>query len=150
MKKSFFILFVYLILSACNMVKAPEFQGIDSIDLKQNKQNKLVLVAYAKYHNPNLVGGQFKISDIKVYVNDRYMANLNAETYKVPAKKDFIVPLEVDFDKNYLKKSNLLDALNAALNNQLKVSYKGKIYYVSHGLNMPYKIDYTQDIKLFD
>lgn len=132
------------------MIKAPEFKGITGIDLKKNAQGNLVLVANAKYHNPNLLGGKFQVKDIKVFVNDKYLANLNTDTYKVPTKKDFIVPLEVDFDTKYLKKDNLLDALNAALNNKLKVQYKGKIYYVSHGLNIPYAIDYTQEVKLFD
>ena len=132
------------------MIKAPEFKGITGIDLKKNTQGNLVLVANAKYHNPNLLGGKFQVKDIKVFVNDKYLANLNADTYKVPTKKDFTVPLEVDFDAKYLKKDNLLDALNAALNNKLKVQYKGKIFYVSHGLNIPYTIDYTQDVKLFD
>jgi len=58
--------------------------------------------------------------------------------------------LEVDFDAKYFKKGNLLDALNNMINNKLKVQYKGKIYYVSHGFNIPYKIDYTQEIKLFE
>ena len=132
------------------MIKAPEFKGITGIDLKKNTQGNLVLVANAKYHNPNLLGGKFQVKDIKVFVNDKYLANLNADTYKVPTKKDFIVPLEVDFDTKYLKKDNLLDALNAALNNKLKVQYKGKIFYVSHDLNIPYTIDYTQEVKLFD
>lgn len=132
------------------MIKAPEFKGITGINLKKNTQGNLVLVANAKYHNPNLLGGKFQVKDIKVFVNNKYMANLNTDTYKVPTKKDFTVPLEVDFDTKYLKKDNLLDALNAALNNKLKVQYKGKIYYVSHGLNIPYTIDYTQDVKLFD
>ena len=132
------------------MIKAPEFKGITGINLKKNTQGNLVLVANAKYHNPNLLGGKFQVKDIKVFVNDKYLANLNADTYKVPTRKDFTVPLEVDFDTKYLKKDNLLDALNAALYNKLKVQYKGKIYYVSHGLNIPYTIDYTQDVKLFD
>ena len=151
MYKKFTILTaILLLISACSMIKAPEFKGITGINLKKNTQGNLVLVANAKYHNPNLLGGKFQIKDIKVFVNDKYLANLNTDTYKVPTKKDFTVPLEVDFDKKYLKKDNLLDALNAALKNKLKVQYKGKIYYVSHGLNIPYTIDYTQEVKLFD
>ncbi len=150
MKKIYFIILIFTSLFACNMVKPPDFKGIDHISLKKNNTGQLVLVAYAQYHNPNLVGGKFKISDVKVFVNDKYLANLNADTYKVPSKKDFTVPLEVNFDSGYLKKSNLLEALNAVLNNKLKIQYKGTIYYVSHGLNIPYSIDYTQDIKVFD
>ncbi len=132
------------------MVKAPEFKGITHIDLKKKENGKLILVAYAKYHNPNLLGGKFKVKDIQVLVNDKFLANLNSETYKVPTKKDFEIPLEVDFDPNYFKKGNLLDALNSAINNKLKVHYQGKIYYVSHGINLPYQINYTQDVKLFN
>ena len=149
-KKNIFSIVVLLLVSACSMIKAPEFKGIAGIDLKKNTQGNMILVANAKFYNPNLLGGKFQVKDVKVFINDKFLANLNADTYKVPSKKDFVVPLEVDFDMKYLKKDNLLDALNAAINNKLKVQYKGQIYYVSHGLNVPYTIDYTQDIKLFE
>ena len=149
--KKLAILFLLLALNACNVMKAPEFKGISNIDIKKNAQGKTVLVAYAKYNNPNLLGGKFKIKDIKVFVNDKYFANLNSESYKVPGKKDFEVPLEVNFDASFFKKKgNLLDAISNALKNKLKVQYKGKIYYVSHKLNIPYAIDYTQDVKIFE
>ena len=148
-KKILILLLAVLLSNACDMVKAPEFVGVESINLKQNAKGKMVLVANAKYHNPNLLGGKFKINDVKVFINDKFFANLNAETYNVPAKEDFTVPLEVDFDKRYFKKDNLLDALNSALKNKLNVQYKGKIYYVSSGLNVPYTIDYTQEVKLY-
>jgi len=148
MKYFLFLSLSILFLQACSLTKAPEFKGITGIDIVKNKQNKLVLAANAKFYNSNLLGGKFKISDIKVFVNDQYLANLNSEIYKVPSKKKFTIPLEVDFDKSYLKKSNLLDVLNAVLHNKLKVQYKGFIYYVSHGLKVPYKVDYTQDMKL--
>jgi hypothetical protein len=149
--KKLAILFLLLALNACNVMKAPEFKGISNIDIKKNAQGKTVLVAYAKYNNPNLLGGKFKIKDIKVFVNDKYFANLNSESYKVPGKKDFEVPLEVNFDASFFKKKgNILDAISNALQNKLKVQYKGKIYYVSHKLNIPYAIDYTQDVKIFE
>jgi hypothetical protein len=149
--KKLAILFLLLALNACNVMKAPEFKGISNIDIKKNAQGKTVLVAYAKYNNPNLLGGKFKIKDIKVFVNDKYFANLNSESYKVPGKKDFEVPLEVNFDASFFKKKgNILDAISNALQNKLKVQYKGKIYYVSHKLNIPYAIDYTQDVKIIE
>jgi hypothetical protein len=151
MKQIGLILILALSISSCNVMKAPEFTGISNIDIKKNKQGKTVLVAYAKYHNPNLLGGKFKIKDVKVFVNDKYFANINSDTYKVPSIKDFEVPLEVDFDASYFKKKgNILEALSSALKNKLKVHYQGKIYYVSHKLNIPYKIDYTQDVKIFE
>ncbi len=149
-KLSLLSLLALFILGSCNMVKAPEFKGITGIDFKKNDQGKLVLVAYAKYHNPNLLGGKFQVKDVKVYVNDKYFANLNSETYKVPTKRDFELPLEVDFDASYFKKNNLMDAINNLLNNKLKVQYKGKIYYVSHKLHIPYEVDYEQEVKIID
>ena len=149
-KKILVLFFAILLSNACDLLKSPDFVGIESVNLKKNAKGKLVLVANAKYHNPNLLGGKFKINDVKVYVNDKFFANLNAETYKVPAKKDFTVPLEVDFDKRYFKKHNILDALKSAIKNKLSVQYKGKIYYVNGKLNIPYTIDYTQEVKLYE
>jgi hypothetical protein len=148
MKKILLTISIFVFFAACDMVKAPDFQGISKIDFKKKDNGKLVLVAYAKYHNPNLLGGKFQVKDIKVYVDDKYFADLNSETYKVPTKKDFEIPLEVDFDAKYFKKNNILDALNSLINNKLKVHYKGKIVYVSHGLNIPYQLDYEQEVKI--
>jgi len=148
MKHFLFLSLSILFLQACSLTKAPEFKGITGIDIVKNKQNKLVLVANAKFYNPNLLGGKFKISDIKVFVNDKFLANLNSDTYKIPSKKDFTIPLEMDFDSSYIKKSGFLDVINSMLHNNLKVQYKGQIYYVSHGFKVPYKVDYTQDVKL--
>ncbi|HFX17519.1 MAG TPA: hypothetical protein ENK64_00055 [Flavobacteriales bacterium] len=150
MRNLFLLLLLVIFLTSCSSIKSPEFVGVEQVYLKNNQGSQPVLVADAKFHNPNLLGGQFKISDIKVYANDKFLAHLNSESYKVPAKKDFIIPLEVSIDSKIFQKSNLLEALNAAINNQLKVSYKGSIYYVSHGLKIPYIIDYTQDVKLYN
>ncbi len=148
--KNVTILLLLILFTSCSMPKAPEFVGVTKIDLKKNNQGKLVLLAFAKYHNPNLVGGTFILKDVKVFVDDKYFANLNSQNYTVPAKKDFEIPLEVDFDVNYFKKkSNILGALNAALQNKLKVHYVGKIYYVNLELNIPYKIDYEQEVKIY-
>ena len=149
MKKSIIYALLLINFVACNMVKAPEFKEISKIDLKQNQDGKLVLVAYAKFYNPNLLSGKFEMKDIQVFVNEKFLANLNAETYKVPAKKDFEVPLEVDFDKKYFRKHNILDALGSLLNNKLEVHYLGKIYYISHSIKIPYSVSKRISIVLF-
>ncbi len=151
MKFTYLLLFVFLFSSCKNMVKAPDFKGIKNIDIKQKENGKSVLVANAAFTNPNLVGGKFKIDNIEVFIDNKAVGKLNSEEYKVPAKKDFVVPLEIDFDKDFLKnnKGNLWDMLGKLANNSLKVKYVGKIRYVSHGLNIPYSIDYEEEIKIF-
>ncbi len=151
MKKIIILILAAYLFNACNMIKAPEFKGIDKIDYKIKDNGKFYLIAQAKFHNPNLVGGKFKVENIQVYADDKPVGVLNSESYKVPSKKDFVIPLEIEFDKSFFsKKNNILDVLNTLINNKLKVKYKGIIRYVSHGLNVPYKIDYQQDVKIYD
>jgi len=148
--KKISILLLLLFFATCNMPQVPEFVGISKIDFKKNKQGKLVLLTHAKYHNPNLVGGTFILKDVKVFIDNKYFANVNSQDYKVPAKKDFEIPLEVDFDMNFFKKKNsIFGALNAALKNKLTVQYNGKIYFVNMKLNIPYNIDYEQEVKIY-
>jgi LEA14-like dessication related protein len=150
--KHFSIFFFVLFLSSCqNIVKSPEFKGINKISLKQKENGKTVLVANAEFSNPNLVGGKFKVDQIEVYIDNQLAGNLNSETYKVPPKKNFIIPLEIDFNKNFFTKDKkgILDLLDKLAGNKLKVKYQGKLRYVSHGLNIPYDIDYEEDIKIF-
>ena len=142
------VLVVLFLFFSCNAVKSPEFKGVDKIDVVKKNNGKMVLVAYAQFYNPNLLGGKFKLKDVKVYVNNKFLANLNTKTYKVPVKKDFFIPLEVNLDDKFFKNDNLLDIVNNVLSNKLFVQYKGKIYYQSYRLNIPYVIDYKQDVKL--
>lgn len=133
------------------MIKAPDFKGIKNIDLKQKENGKTVLIANAEFENPNLVGGKFQVDEVKVYIDDKPLGKLNSEAYKVPAKEKFVIPLEIDFNKDFFKqnKGSFLDMLDKLANNSLKVKYQGNIIYVSHGLNIPYPIDYEEEIKIF-
>jgi len=154
MKKTALLLFLILLLGSCKkIIKAPEFKGIQNISLKQNQTGKTLIVANAVFINPNLVGGKFQIDSIKVFVNGKFMGNLNSEVYKVPSKKSFSLPLEIDFNENYLKNNNslsdMLDILSKLVKDSIQVKYQGKILYVSHGLKIPYKIDYQENIKIF-
>ncbi len=146
------LILLAIFLNSCSeIIKAPEFQGIKKIDLKQSDDGKTILVANAEFKNPNLVGGKFQVDNIEVFIDEKPAGKLNSETYKVPAKKEFIVPLEIDFNNDFFKqnKGNLWDMLGKLANNSLKVKYQGNIIYVSHGLHIPYSIDYEEEIKIF-
>ena len=155
MKKIALLLLFILFTSSCqNILKAPEFKGIQNISFKQNETGQPLIVAHAAFRNPNLVGGKFQIDSIKVFVDGKFMGNLNSEVYKVPAKKSFNLPLEIDFNESFLKKNNnslsdMLDILTKLVKDSIQVKYQGKILYVSHGLKIPYKIDYQENIKIF-
>jgi len=151
MKKLFLILSLLSIFQSCSTFKTPEFKGVSRVDIKKKQSGKVVLVAYAQFHNPNLLGGKFKLNELKVFVNDNFFATLNSDTYKVPVLKDFEIPLEVDFDKNFFNKKNILNTINNVFQKSMNIQYKGKIYYVSKTMGkIPYNIDYTQKINPFE
>jgi len=146
-------LVLILFLSSCqNLTKTPEFKGIEKIELRKNPSGETVIVANVLFDNPNLVGGNFKIDNVDVFIDEKFIGKVNSEIYKVPSKKSFVIPLEVNFNMEFLKqnKGNLLGMLKNLANNTLKIKYLGKIVYVFHGLKIPYSIDHEEEIKIFN
>ncbi len=145
------IVFMLFFFQSCKeIIKAPEFEKIDKIELKENNEGKMVLVAKALFTNPNLVGGKFQIKNIEVYIDDKFLGKLNSDIYKVPAKKIFSIPLEISFNNDFIKnnKGNVWDMINKLASNSLSVRYEGKILYIIQGIKVPYSIHYEEKVKI--
>ncbi len=142
------LLIALLLLASCS-VKSPEFVGVKNIHIQPNQKGSFDLLADAQFHNPNLLGGKFKIDSLDVLIDNKRVSNISSKTYKVPSKKDFTIPMKIEVEKKFfIKKDNIINMIGNLLNNKLKVKYQGKIYYVSHGLKIPYKVDEEQEIKI--
>ena len=133
MIKKFTILLLIVLTTSCAIKQKPEFIKIDGIQLVDANSKTLTLKADALFNNPNDVGGRLNTEGVTVYVNDILIGVVSAEEFKVPAKKDFRVPLQIEVNtKDLLNKDPngfLGGLLNSVLNRTLKVKYEGVIQF---------------------
>ena len=94
MKRIIILLTVLLVFFGCSITKKPEFINISNIYVLESNSESITIAADALFKNPNIIGGELKTDDIKILVNDAQMASISTEKFKVPAKKEFSIPLK--------------------------------------------------------
>ncbi|MFD2823900.1 LEA type 2 family protein [Lacinutrix iliipiscaria] len=149
MKKLLILSTILIGFISCSIKEKPEFLRVENITISESSSNFITLTADAYFNNPNDVGGELKTDEIKVYVNDNEMANVSTESFKVPARKEFSIPLKalVSTDSIFSDKS-LGGLLGSLLNQKLKVQYKGQIKYKVLGFSHTYDVDKTENVKI--
>lgn len=145
----FSILFLFII--SCSVNKKPIFLKLDDIKIVSFKMDTIRLKTMAFFKNENDIGGKILTDKIKVIINGIEVAEVFSEQFKVPANKEFSIPLEVIIPSQKVFKNNkggvLGGILNSVLNKSLKVTFKGNIRYKVLGFSSVYPINKTEEIK---
>ena len=138
-----------LTIYGCKVKEKPEFLRVENIKVLESTANSVTLTADAFFINPNDIGGELKSDGIKVFVNDNEMATVSSENFKVPAKKEFSIPLKavIPADSIFSGK-NIGDLIGSLFSKKMKVQYKGDIKYKALGFTYTYEIDKTEDVKI--
>jgi len=77
------------------------------------------------------------------------MASVSTESFKVPAKKEFSIPLRADVPTDSLfSDKSLSGLLGSIFSKKLVVQYKGDIKYKVFGFSHAYAVDETEDVKI--
>ncbi|WP_299890527.1 LEA type 2 family protein [uncultured Lacinutrix sp.] len=149
MKKLIILSTIILTILSCKVNEKPEFLRVENIKVVDSNSEFVSLSADAFFNNPNDVGGELKSEGIRVVINDVEMAIISSESFKVPAKKEFSIPLTANIPaKKILNINNLSGILNSILNKKMKVQYIGDIKYKVLGFSHTYTIDKTEDVKI--
>ena len=149
MRKFILLLTLCSITLNCSVNKKPEFLRVENIQVLESTSEYLTLTADALFLNPNDIAGQLKTDGIKVLVNDNQMATVTTESFKVPAKKEFSIPLQAKIPiDSIISNKNIGDLLGSLFSKKLKVQYVGDIKYKVLGFSHTYKIDKTEDVKI--
>lgn len=152
MKNLIYFLLIVGILYSCTVRKAPTFIKVDNIQFLSLKNDTVTLQANAYFKNENDIGGKIATDKINVIVNNEEVAHVSSEEFKVPANKDFSIPLKVFIPTSKLFKNNksgLLGTLiNAVVNKSIDVRFKGEIQYRILGFSNTYLVDKTEKVKL--
>ncbi len=134
---------------ACTVKEHPEFLKVENIKVLESTSKHVTITADAYFLNPNDIGGELKTDAVKVYVNDNEMATVSTKSFKVPAKKEFSIPLKTYIPTDsILSGKNIGGLINSLFSKKVKVQYKGDIIYKILGFSYKYNIDRTDNIKI--
>ena len=149
MKKVIILSTIILTIFSCKVKEKPEFLRLENIKVLESTAEYVTLTADAFFLNPNDIGGELKSDGIKVFVNDNEMANVSTESFKVPAKKEFSIPLKANIPSDSIFSNKSIGGLIGSLFSQkIKVQYKGDIKYKALGFTYTYEVDKTEDVKI--
>lgn len=149
MKKTLLLFLILLSAVACKVNEKPEFVLVENIQVLESTTDHITLSADALFMNPNDIGGELKTDAIVVLINDNEMAHVSAESFKVPAKKEFTIPLRANISRDSLFSNKSIGGLIGSLFSQkIKVQYKGDIKYKVLGFSHTYSVDKTENIKI--
>ena len=149
MKRLIILSTIYISLFSCSVKEKPEFLSIENIDVVESTSKYVTITANAHFINPNDIGGNLKTEEIKVFVNDNQLATVSTESFKVPAKKEFSIPLKANIPTDSIfSNKNLGGLIGSLFSKKIKVQYKGDIIYKVFGFSYTYNIDKTEQVKI--
>ncbi len=133
----------------CTVTKKPKFINIKNIHVLEASSKFITVSANAIFLNENRIGGELQTDGIKVLINNSEIASITTEKFKVPAKKEFAIPLTARIPKDSLfGNKNLGSLLGSIFGKKLEVQYKGDIKYKVLGFSHKYKVDETEELKI--
>ncbi|HEX9599886.1 MAG TPA: hypothetical protein VF985_00210 [Mariniflexile sp.] len=149
MKRVIILSTILLTFLNCSVNEKPEFLGVENIKILESTPEYIILTADAFFENPNIIGGELHVNNIKVFINDSEMASVSSKNFEVPAKKDFSIPLTAHVPVDSIFGDEHLSSLiGSLLTKKITVQYKGAINYKVLGFSHTYAIDKTEEVKI--
>ena len=144
---NFALLFFMLLLSACSEPQSFEFKGLEDIQLDKLTMGKNKIKANVKYYNPNAFSLVLKQIDCKVLLNNGNFTVLKLDTnITIAAKKEFLIPAQLEFQMSDLVKNSM----ELLLNKPVKLNITGNAT-LSKGIftkTVPIAYETTQKLNL--
>ena len=147
--KLILVVVLSLVIFSCTVRETPEFVTIKNIKVLESNNNFLTLKGDALFRNSNDIGGKLQADGIKVYVNGNEMATVSSESFDVPAKEEFTIPLKVNIPTDSIISSkNIGGLIGSLLTQKMEVQYVGKINYKVLGFSHSYTVDETETVRI--
>jgi len=137
------------VLISCTVNEAPEFIGIKNIKVVESSKTFITIKGDGLFKNPNDIGGKLQADEIIVYVNGNEMATVTSDSFNVPAKEEFTIPLKVNIPTDSIfSNKNVGGLIGSLFSQKIEVKYQGKIKYKVFGFSHSYTVDETENIKI--
>ena len=141
-----FLLLLLGSLPACkNTVQAPTFLTMEHVKFGGLTTAGAIVKADAVFNNPNGVGVDLTKTDLDILVNGKHAAHVD-QSYqiKVPAKRDFRVPLEIKLSPSQV----MGDGWSFLKGNKIKVRYKGHVTVRALRMDFKVPVDTEQEMDM--
>lgn len=147
-KKSFAPLLacaLVIMLFSCRQIVAPEYVGVENLQLGASSFANTTLSADVRLYNPNRSNLTFKSGSLDIFVDDRKLGHTELDsTIYIPRLDTFSIPLVVKLDI-----SNVIgNALSMGLKDSVLVRLTGKIKVGRSGVFITRPVNYEQKEKL--
>jgi len=153
MKKLIFISLCFTILfTSCSSVLEPTVERIEDVDIVEMTKSKLELNAFMVLKNPNGFELDLDNADLKVYVDDIELAQID-QTYEttMPKEGEFNMPININMDLDKLYNDNPLAAIGKGLqimsDKKLNVQFKGTILVGKGMAKISVPVDQMEEVK---
>jgi|TARA_R110002012_G_C11568558_1_gene604139 hypothetical protein len=149
MKQFLLLSTLFLTIFSCTVNEKPEFIALQNFEVIESTSKQITLQADALFNNPNDVGGTLETEGIAVLINGNDLAKVSSKAFKIPAKKDFTIPLTAMIPTDSLySNTNLSGLLGSLLTKKMTVQFKGELKYKVFGFSHVYHVDDIQDVDL--
>lgn len=152
MKRVIILVVSVVILAGCAVTKKPVFVKVDNVKIVNINDKTITLGADAFFKNPNDIGGKFYTDSIHVWVNGAKLAKVSSEPFKVPARKEFAIPMVVEIPIKKVFENNrngiLGGLVDSFLNKSIKVRFVGNLYFRTLGFSKTFPVNTVQEIKI--
>jgi hypothetical protein len=140
------VLFLVFFVAACSAPK-------EKIVLRQirdvvvDANTAPVLKANAVFYNPNDMRGKLRRINVVVYVDGKRAAHVDQKLKTmIPAKNEFIVPLEINLS---IKELGFMDTLFGVLGGKkFEVRYEGSLKLTYRGVPINVPVNYKDDVRI--
>jgi len=116
-------------------------------DVMVDASTEPLLKANAIFYNPNNMRGKLKRINVEIFVNGKKAATVNQQLKTViPAKNEFVVPLEVNLS---IKELGFMDTLLGVIGGKkFEVRYEGFLKLTYRGIPIKVPVNYKDEIRV--
>lgn len=131
--------------TSCRQIVAPEYVGVENIQLQSKGFTNTTLSADVRLYNPNKSNLTFKSGSLNIFVDDRLLGHTELDsTIYINRLDTFSIPIAVKLDV----KNVLGNALSIGLKDSVLMRLEGKVKVGRSGVFITRPVNYERREKL--
>lgn len=132
-------------LTSCRPVTAPEYIGVENVELNTKGLTNTTLSAQVKLYNPNNSNLVFKSGALDIFIDNRLLGHTKLDSTIYINKRDtFQIPVKLQLDLNNV----IGNALSVAFKDSVLLRVEGNIRIGKSGVFITRPVRYEQKEKL--
>lgn len=141
----FLVAVLGLSITSCRQIVAPEYVGVQNIQLQSKGFTNTTLSANVKLYNPNRSNLTFKSGSLNIFVDNRLLGHTELDSTIYISRLDtFSIPIAVKLDLGNV----LGNALSMGLKDSVLLRLEGKVKVGRSGVFITRPVNYEQKEKL--